>query len=398
MAPPARAHPLVRSRAAAWADRTIGAVWEHGIAAKPPLDPGFLWKTGSRGFDASAERSIRSEEEVADFRERLEVLCRSLSAEARLGALGHTLAYGQITAAIRRRHALGRIWLDDPPSAQTPIAPPIIVVGHMRAGTTRMHRLLAADPQHTGTRFCNSHDPVPSTPDFRPLKAMAALALARKINPWLDTLHPFGAKRFDEEIGWLASALSHCTFEAQWRIPSYVAFSEARDGKAIYSEFARILRCDAAAMGDAGRPRVLKCPQFAEDLPALLQQFPEARLVVAHRDLEAVLESSISLVASQMAIQSNRAKISEIEGEWRRKLALRSARMSRFLANHAGPVAHVDFDGLGTDWRAEISRTYRSLGIELTETALSAMAAEQDRDAGGSHHAHRSHIAGFAPR
>ncbi|MCH2488233.1 MAG: sulfotransferase, partial [Erythrobacter sp.] len=265
------------------ADHTVATMWRRGITERPPLDPDFLWAKGSEGFSPQDEVSIRSDEDVADFRARLDILCRSLRDEAALNALGHTMAYGQIVAAIRKRHALGRLWRERPELATTPIAPPIAVVGQMRAGTTRVHRLLAADPRHAGTRFCNAVDPVPVKKfgiDWRPLKTRTGLAIARLVNPWLDTQHPFGARRADEELGWLTTALDVVAFEAQWHIPGFVAFAEARDAAPLYREFARILRTDAALMGNADRPRILKCPKFAEDLPALIEHLPETRLVV----------------------------------------------------------------------------------------------------------------------
>jgi hypothetical protein len=395
MASPPRPHPLARAKAAIWADRAVQAIWKKGVTPKPPLDPDYLWTIGSRGFDGTDEYAGRMQAEVADFRTRLEQLCISLCDEAELNALGHTMAYGQLTSAIRKRHALGRTWRENPGLATTGIAPPIIVVGQMRAGTTRMHRLLAADPRHTGTRFCNSHYPVPAKPDLRPVKAGTALAIARRINPWLDTLHPFGATRIDEEIGWLASALSPATFEAQWRIPSFVRWSETQDARPVYAEFARILRTDAATMRDAGKPRVLKCPQFSEDLPALLEQFPDARLVVTHREGRAVLDSSVSLVASQMAFQTDHPDLAAIEAEWRRKLALREERIEAALAGFHGPVARIDFAALDANWRREIAKTYDALGIKLTAEALGAMEAEQAKSASGAHRAHRSQIAQF---
>jgi len=394
MAPP-RPHPLARSGAAEWANRTLAAMWRCRLTEQPPLEPAFLWAKGSAGFSREDEHSIRSAEDVADFRERLAVLCRSLNDDARLNALGHTMAYGQLTAAIRKRHALGRLWRERPELAETPVAAPIVVVGQMRAGTTRMHRLLAADPAHAGTLFCNSHDPVPRRPDPRPLKSAIGLAIARRINPWLDTLHPFGATRVDEEIGWLAGALDACAYEAQWRIPAFVAFSEAREAGPVYREFARILRTDAAIMGDAASPRVLKCPQFAEDLPELLAVFPDARLVVTRRDHGEVLASTVSMVASQMAFQTDHAALDEIEAEWRRKLALREARVAQAVEGFAGKACHVRFEALGADWRGEIARVYAALGLDLTEAALRAMAAEQKRSEGDRHHGHAGQLARF---
>jgi hypothetical protein len=396
MASPPRPHPLARAKPAIWADRAVQALWDGGVTAKPPLEPEFLWSIGSRGFDSEDEHAGRSEAEVEDFRTRLDRLCTSLRAEAKLSALGHTMAYGQLTSAIRKRHALGRIWRESPELATTEIAPPILIVGQMRTGTTRIHRLIAADPRHTGTRFCNSHYPVPAKPDLRPLKAGAALAIARRINPWLDTLHPFGATRIDEEIGWLAAALSPATFEAQWHIPEFVRWSEARDPGPVYAEFARILRTDAATMGDEALPRAIKCPQFSEDLPALLAQFPEARVVVTHRDSQAVLDSSVSLIASQMAFQSGQADLATIQAEWGRKLALREKRIEQALSVFEGHVARVEFDALGADWRREIIRIYAALEIEQLPAALAEIEREYERSNTGAHREHRSQIARFA--
>lgn len=396
MNPPPRPHAFARSRAAELAGRAVEAMWERGLTEKPPLDPDFLWSVGARGFTEADEHSHRSDEDVADFRDRLVRLCRALRDEADLNPLGHTMAYGQLTGAIRKRHALGRYWRDNSGIAEAAIAPPIVVVGQMRAGTTRVHRLLAADPRHAGTRFCNSHDPVPRRPDLRPAKFTLGLAIARRINPWLDTIHPFGATRVDEEIGWLSGALDACAYEAQWRIPGFVAFNEAADAGAIYAEFARILRTDAAVMGNADRPRVLKCPQFSENLPALLHRFPNARLVVTERDHVEVLDSSVSMVASQMAFQSDFADIEALRSEWQRKLALRQRRIDAALEAFQGPVARVDFARLDADWHGEIRHIYHALGLELSASALSAMEREMRRAANGTHHTHRAQIAEFS--
>ena len=369
-------------------------MWERGWTEKPSLEPDHLWSVASDGYSCEDEVSLRREEDVADFRLRLEKLCTSLEA-ASLNALGHTMAYGQLKSAIRTRHALGRLWRSKPEMATTPIAPPIIVLGQMRSGTTRVQRLLAADPQFSGTRFCDSHNPVPARPDLRPLKARAALFMARRVNPWLDTLHPFGATRTDEEIGWLADALSPAAFEAQWRIPAYLKFSERRDVLPVYREFSRILRTDAAFHGNGTRRRVLKCPQFAEDLPALLHEFPNARIVHCQRDPTDVLASSVSMVASQMALQSDEKDVAALESEWKRKISLREERMAKSLSNFSGKYAAADFDALNAAPHEMLAEIYDLLGLDYEKLAKANATKELEQAANAKFRNHKPRMAGI---
>ena len=396
MSPP-RPHLFARSAFAERANRAIAGMWARGWTEKPRLDPDFLWAEGARGYSAEDEISIRSEEDVADFRLRLEKLCAALTGEARLNALGHTMAYGQLKGAIRKRHALGRLWREQPELATTRLAPPIIVLGQMRSGTTRVQRLLAADPRFSGTRFCDSHDPVPSRPDLRPLKARAGLFLARRVNPWLETMHPFGAVRTDEEIGWLAAALSPAAFEAQWHIPSFLAFSEARSAAPIYREFCRILRTDAARHGNAARPRLLKCPQFSEDLPELLARFPDARIVLCERDRDAVLASSLSMVASQRAFQSDTHSEEDLHREWERKIALRESRTTAALKEADRPLSRVCFRRLNDQPHHVLEHVYRDLGHSYDGAAKAAAEREIALASKGHHRKHRKQIARLTP-
>jgi len=396
-----RPHPLARGPLVDKLDRLLGRLWAKGLCQRPSLDPVQLWAKALRQAPATGEAGGRTDTEVADFRQRLERLCASLEDEADLTDLGRTIAHGQLVRVLRQRLQVGALWHDRPDLPATPLAPPIIVVGQMRGGTTRIHRLLAADPAHAATRFCDSWHAVPpraGRPDLRPLWSALTLVLARRLDPWLDTIHPFGATRPDEELGWLAAALDHCAYEAQWRIPGYSLWSEARDPAPVYAEFARILATDAASRGNADRPRVLKVPQFAEDLPALLARFPQARVVVARRDQEDVVASAVSLVANQRAMQSATAELGCIEAECRRKVALREVRMAQALAGYTGPVAEVDFAALDSDWEGEITRAYDALGLPLTPAALAAMRAEQGRAARQPHHAHKAAYRRFSRR
>jgi len=396
---PPREHPLARAPLAERASALLGNAWEKGRLPEPSLDPDMMWEIAARPLGAAAEAAQhagRGSEEVADFRERFERLSAAVREEADLNPLGRAMAHGQLVRAVRNRLRLGALWAKRPEMARTPLAAPIIVIGHMRSGTTRIHKLLAADPAHSHTRYCDAYHPVPSRFGMNRAKSALDLALLGALNPWLQSIHPMAPARAEEELAWISAALHHSIYESQWHIPGYSAWSEARDPASIYREFARMLRTDAAHRGNAGRPRVMKVPAFAEDLATLLSQFPDARLVIAQRDREAVLKSAISLAANQMAIQSDSCDLARIEAVWRHKIELREARMAEALRDWDGPVTRLDFDALNADWQAEIARTYAELGLYLTTQALAAMRAEMASSERGTHHAHSDQLARFA--
>lgn len=392
--PPPRLHPLDRSPRVDTLNRWLESAWSRGLSNYPSLEAEVL-REKAGGIE---ECSARSDEDTQDFDERLDAICAGVAGEAQLNSLGRTIAHGQLARVIKLRSDLGALWEKRPELLETQLASPIIVVGQMRSGTTRIHRLLAADPAHSATRFCDSWAPLPARPDLRPLWSSMALTMARAVNPWLDTVHPFGAARADEELGWLAGALDHATYEAQWRVPTFSRWSEERNPAPLACEFARILRSDAAHAGNAHLPRVMKCPQFSEMLPELLEQFPDARLVIASRDDDAVLHSCISLVANQMAVQSDSGDLGWIERELRRKLALRNERLDAALTNFAGPVTHMPFAELNTDPIAAITRAYAELEIDLTPKALTAMRRELKRNERSSHHDHSAQLDEFWSR
>ncbi|MEO0589723.1 MAG: sulfotransferase [Pseudomonadota bacterium] len=382
------------------ANRFFAKAWDRGWLPAPSLDAAELWaraaKTlGERAEDA--ENASRSPEDVADFRERLKRLTQAAREEADLNPLGRVMAHGQLERVIANRLKMGAAWLRRPDRPQMPIAPPIIIIGHMRSGTTRLHTLLAADPAHSHTRYCDAFHPVPGRRvDLREWAAAFEIGFLSALNPWLQSIHPINSTAVEEELGWLAGALQHSIYESQWRIPSFSAWSEAREASSVYREFARVLRTDAAHRGNADRSRILKVPVFSENLPELLRQFPDARLIVAERALEDVHRSAVSLVANQMAVQSDACELSAIEAEWHRKIALRENRREAALRDWTGPVTRLTFEEVTADWQCAIARAYRELGLALTAQALSAMQSVMAKSRKGAHVAHSTQLSGFS--
>jgi hypothetical protein len=354
------------------ANRALRGLWRVGLADEPSLAPGDLIaaarvRTGLDDFGTGEH-----------WRDGLERLARALATEAQLSPLGRTIAHGQMVGHLAARLRAVRLWRKHPEIAAIPVIAPIVVLGQMRSGTTRVQRLLACDPAFAHTRFYESWNPVPSTRfDDRRLRGMLGLTMAHLINPGFKAIHPTSTTAPDEEIGLQSLSFFGSAFEAQWRVPSYVAWVEGVDARPFYAEFRLLLQTLTFLRGEDGsKPMVLKVPQFTQDLPALLGAFPDARLLRLTRDPNPLVASSASLVRNQMAVQSDAVDPRWIGREWRRKIALREARMTAGLTV---PHHEVAFAAMNRDAMGEMQKVYGFLGERLTPDAEQRMRTYLDR-------------------
>ncbi len=400
MAKEVRDHPLARGIWAQRANDFLTKAWAKGWLPEPDLEPEALWAVASKPYGDSAkaaENGGRSPQSIADFRLRLERLIEAVQLEADLNALGRAMAYGQLVRVLRNRMALGDYWNNNPfPRDVELMEQPILIIGHMRSGTTRVHKLFAADPAHTHTRYCDAWRPAPGNLAVRKMKGSLDLMMLEWLNPWLQSIHPMKSGAVEEELAWLAMALNHSIYESQWHIPSYSAFSEARDPTPVYNELSKMLTTDAVLRNCINKPRVMKAPQFSEDLGTLLDTFPGARVVLTERNTDAVLRSAVSLAANQMAIQSDSCDLAKIEARWEHKIALREERVADALKSWSGTVTRLSFDALNTDWEPEIRRAYQELGLTLSTPALNAMRAAMAGQETGHHRAHAEQLERFS--
>ena len=359
--------------------RLLAGAWGAGLLPEPRLEAEVL----APGLDGWR-------------REALERLLLSLREEASLNPLGLTMAWGQLRRAAGIRTRAERLWARHPEILSQRIKRPVIVLGHMRSGTTRIQRLLACDPRLRYTRFFESMSPVPGRgPDLRRVGAAAGLAMLRALNPALGAVHPTSASAPEEEFGLFAPSYFGAQYEAQWRVPGFARWWEGQDRRPVYADFLRLLQTVAWAQGGRGA-WILKAPQFMEDMELVLGLFPDARIVRLRRDPADIVASSASLAWQQMRVQSAAADRGWIGQEWLRKTLRREARAA--AARRSGPAAAqilVDYEAVNRDWRGEMARIYNFLGMALTPAVEARMAAFLARAERSGFRGHDYHIADF---
>lgn len=375
--------------AARWLDRILCGIWRQGLTPRPSLKPADLKHHAMRAEDRAPA--------PGEWEERLDILCASLVEEAQLSPLGRAIAHGQIVRKIRCRIRAERRWEEEPAILTRPVEAPLIIVGQMRSGTTRLHRLLARDPTFIHTRAYETMIPVPtgSMIETRPLTVTANLLFLRTLNPLLSAVHPTGPFQAEEEFGFHAMSLFGAQFEGQWNVPRFARHCETCDRSGVYREFRKTLQTIAHVRGETGgKPWLLKAPQFTQDLDALRAEFSDARFLFLHRDPVEVVGSSASLAWQQARVQSRHADARAIGTEWLRKTALRAERMASFRsANPDVPALDIAFDRVGEDWRGEIGRVYDFIGRAPDPDVVDAMADYLSRST--RHRAHRYALEDF---
>ncbi|WP_432199606.1 sulfotransferase family protein [Erythrobacter sp. W53] len=333
------------------------------------------------------------------FERPLEVLLDAIREEARLNAAGEWSAMKQFHHVLRDR-LLAQMWFKKHPEILArPIKRPVIIVGPMRSGTTRLHRLLASDQRFSHMRSFETISPVPrpgfedvlagKKNDFRPVLAARIMKVARLANPRTLSIHPTGPFEPEEELGLLVASMWGMKHEAQWHVPSYGRWCEGQDPAPAYAYMVDLLRLVGWSQQTSSiRPWILKTPQHMLDLPALLKTFPDARLIFSHRDPQQVVGSAASLAWNQTIIYSDHADAATIGEEWLLKTKLQIERMRAARESiPADRMIDVRYEDMDRDWRGTMERVYGFLDLDM-EPAVSGMEAFLERSKSLKRHPH----------
>ena len=394
--------PPRRTRFIDVADRVIRGGRKLGVVGSAQLDKHFLMDqaVAATGLDDFGDRW---------FERPFDALLESVKHEARLNAAGDFSAMKQFHHVLRDR-LYAQMWFKRHPEILArPLKNPVVIVGPMRSGTTRLHRLLASDQRFAHLRSFETISPVPrpefedvlagEKEDFRPKLAARIMKVARLANPRTLSIHPTGPYEPEEELGLLVASMWSMKHDAQWHVPSYAQWCEGENPVEAYRHMANLLRLIGWSQQESSlRPWILKTPQHMLDLPALLEVFPDARLIFTHRDPKQVVGSAASLAWNQTIIYSDHNDPAQTGRQWLGKTATMIERMR--AARDAIPrdrMIDVQYDDMETDWRGTMERVYRFLELDMAP-AVDGMQRFLDRSARLKRRPHRYSLAEFGLR
>ena len=236
------------------------------------------------------------------FREGLAVFCESASSEAQLNAVGGLAAPGMILGCLANRLKVTDWVKRHPQVLQEKIEAPLVVVGMFRAGTTFLTYLMEKDPRHRPLLRWEAGDSVPPpTPatlaaDPRIGAARMAMAMLDQINPRVRMVQSEEPDGPTECIAVLNQDFKSLVWEALANVPSYGRWLHATDHRSAYAWHRQVLQVLQSG-GVRGRWS-LKSPHHALHLDALTATYPDARLVLMHRDPTVLCASVCSLITT----------------------------------------------------------------------------------------------------
>lgn len=312
------------------------------------------------------------------FRAGLESYVASLQEEAELNELGTMALPGAITAALVNRLRVVDWAREHPEVTEERIEAPVVVIGMFRAGTTFLSNLLDRDAGNRALLAWESGDSVPPpTPEGRRSGPRVAAAqggvdMLEMLNPAISAIHHEGATDPTECIAVMGQAFQSISWEAVANVPSYGAWWRAADDGPAY-DYHRLVLQTLQSGGVRGR-WTLKSPHHALALDALTATYPDARLVLLHRDPVALVGSVCSLIevmSSTFSDADHRAYVAE---HWSDTLEESVTRIEDFRARRPEhPIHDVHYADLVRDPVGTVAGIYDALGLEPGAGAFDEM-------------------------
>lgn len=332
---------------------------------------------------ASLLAAARKAERLTDFGDPppeplLDRLCTSLEDEARLTPTGRWITRIRLVDQLRARLRLTARIDADPTLLDRPLAPPVVIVGLQRTGTTLLHRLLASVP---GARAMASWEALNPTafrrgadPAGRIRHARLGVTGLKWLAPDFFAVHPIDPLAPEEEVVLMAQSLLSTVDEATLRVPTWSAWLEQQDQTPAYAYLRRALRVLQADR--PGQHWVLKTPHHLEWLDTLFAEFPDAKVVMTHRHPRRTQASFCSMVAHGMGLTSDQVDPQEIGQVWLRKC---TRLLDRALASRdrAPDRFHdVSYTALMADPVAAARSIHAFAGLPFDPAAEAAVRAE----------------------
>ena len=322
-------------------------------------------------LESALRASGRPDFASRSFVPALKRLVAACNQEASLSSLGTVALRHDILRCLRNLLRFDALEEISPALLSAPVRAPLFITGMPRSGTTFLHRLIVQDRSTIAPRLF--HLVHPDSSDFgcvgstvRKMAVRLQLALFRLVAPEFHALHPLGVNEPEECTDIIAQVFRSSRFESSYRVPSYSAWLHATGFLDAYRFHRRFLQ--HLQVHCPGRRWVLKSPDHVFALDELRTVYPDARLIVIHRDPVRVLASVAKLTQVMRNPFTRRVDPREIGNEVTASWIDGARRMAALPAEDRS-ILHLHYRWIVSHPLDAVDAVYRHCGLTMSEEA-----------------------------
>ena len=312
-----------------------------------------------------------------DFRERLGVWLAAFDADTGLGPLGRAGMFGDCVRYASARLRVENLHRRHPEIAKVAIDRPILIAGLPRSGTTHLVNILAADPRLRSMPLWETMEPIPADhdpetvpgEDPRYTRTREMWGQFEALVPLMPAMHEMAPDHVHEDIELQGADFSSYLPEWLSRPYAWRDYYAKHDQTPHYAYSKRVLQAMTWLRGP--NRWVMKSPPHMENFGPLTTTYPDATVIVTHRDPLAVIQSAITMLAYGDRIRRTLPlDLNELATYWidRIEMLLRAC-----VRDHDTLPANRSLDVLFheymADQKAVIAKVYTMADLEMTPEA-----------------------------
>jgi Sulfotransferase family len=336
------------------------------------------------------------------FLENLDAIVASMNDEAALNADGVQGMVGLMAVALRNRIEVDRYVADEPGVDDSVLAPPIVLTGLPRSGTTYFQYLFDQEPSLRMLRTWEGDRPAPPPAvdaDSARSRREASMENARRAREAtggkIDAMHLTDADGPQECLAILDQTFVNPGLLWTMSVSGYLDYLlHTADLRAAYEHHARVLK-----LLQWGAPELrwaLKWPCHLLALDAIADVHPGAKFVVTHRDPVQALASNCSLTHMLREGTSPNADPAQIGRDMLELVRQHVDRLVAFdvaqSAAGSDAIVHVDYYRLVDAPEAVMPEVFAGVGLEWTEQVDARVRTWREANPKGKRGAHEYHF------
>jgi len=316
----------------------------------------------------------------SDVLASMESVFKFLEEDADINLVGRVTVSLALAKFFEYRLRLQHTVTNHPEIEQEQIEAPIFIVGLPRTGTSILHELLAQDPANRvpyswETTFPFKPDDGSAYPKSANIKKTRIMFdLLHLLAPDFASVHSIGAELPQECLA--ITAFDYVSFQlfSMFYLPRYVDWMMGQDWGKVYRNHRQFLQF--LQWQNGGGNWVLKSPGHLWSVGGIVREYPDAGIILTHRDPSSVISSTSDLLYITQNVFSDsitREKMADYTAQALQRGVDDAIRERESGALDNTRIFDLYFDEFDADKIGKIEEIYGFFGRSLSAEAADAM-------------------------